>query len=209
MPDPAGFARASPAAPGAHKRIAMTEKHYLNADDLLHDSFRLGLEVYRAGFRPDLIIGIWRGGTPVGIAVQEILQSCGIVADHTAIRTASYTGIGARSKTVQVHGLDYILERVDSGRRLLIVDDVFDTGLSVQAVLAQLRQGAGAQLPADIRIATPWFKPANNQTPLKPDFYLHETDKWLVFPHEIQGLSPQEIAAHKPALARLYQEYGL
>lgn len=187
----------------------MTEKIYINADDLLHDGFRLGLEIFRAGFRPDLIVGIWRGGTPVGIAVQEILQHCGVAADHTAIRTASYAGIGVREKTVQVYGLDYLLARVAAQTRLLIVDDVFDTGLSVQAVLDELRAQAGDRLPTDIRIATPWFKPANNQSRLSPHFYLHQTHQWLVFPHEIQGLSPEEIHNHKPALARLLRQYGL
>ena len=47
--------------------------------------------------------------------------------------------------------------------------------------------------PRNVRIATPWYKPNNNQTSLKPDYYLHETDKWIVFPHELAGLSMQEI----------------
>ena len=34
----------------------------------------------------------------------------------------------------------------------------------------------------DIKVATPYFKPTKNKTGRKPDFYLHETDEWLVFP---------------------------
>ena len=42
-----------------------------------------------------------------------------------------------------------------------------------------------------------WYKPNNNQTSLKPDYYLHETDKWIVFPHDLAGLSMQEIETGK------------
>ena len=49
----------------------------------------------------------------------------------------------------------------------------------------------------DLRLATLYYKPANNQTGLIPDFYLYETDKWLVFPHELMGLHYEEIARHK------------
>lgn len=70
----------------------MTTKIYLSADRLLEDSFRLANLVFDSGFRPTHIVGIWRGGAPVGIAVQELLEYRGLQSDHIAIRTASYTG---------------------------------------------------------------------------------------------------------------------
>ena len=48
-------------------------KTYITADELLLDSFRLGVQIHNSGFKPDFIVGVWRGGTPVGIAIQEIL----------------------------------------------------------------------------------------------------------------------------------------
>lgn len=187
----------------------MSKKLYISAEDLLQDSFRLGLEIHKSGFQPDFIVGVWRGGTPVGIAVQEILHVCGFETDHIAIRTSSYTGIAERGREVRVHGLDYILERVEAEHKLLIVDDVFDTGLSVQAVIEKLRARAKRNTPKDIRIATPWFKPANNQTKIIPDYYLHESDQWLVFPHEIHGLTEEEIQTNKPELASLLSRYEI
>ena len=80
------------------------EKIFINAQDLLLDSFKLAAQIYESGFRPDFIIGIWRGGTPVGIAVQEYLDYKGVITDHIAIRTSLYTGINEQSKTVRVHG---------------------------------------------------------------------------------------------------------
>ena len=70
------------------------DKLYITADELLSDSFQLGLKILDSGYRPTHIVGIWRGGTPVGIAVQEILDFCGVKTDHISIRTSHYTGIG-------------------------------------------------------------------------------------------------------------------
>jgi uncharacterized protein len=175
-------------------------KHYIDASQLLRDSFELALKVYESGFRPDYIVGVWRGGAPVGIAVQELLDVLGVKSDHIAIRTSSYTGIGERSRHVQVHGLNYLIRRLESENSLLIVDDVHDTGLSVDQTIKDLHAGCKKNLP-EIRIAMPYYKPNNNKTERIPDYYLHETDQWLVFPHELDGLSIEEIASNKPELA--------
>ena len=50
------------------------KKHYIQAGQLLEDSYKLAWEIFESGFRPDFIIGVWRGGAPVGIAVQEFLD---------------------------------------------------------------------------------------------------------------------------------------
>ena len=175
------------------------KKTVLTAQGLLQDSFRLGVKILESGFEPTMIIAIWRGGTPVGMAVQEIQAYCGIDADHIAIRTSSYEGVDQRG-VVAVHGLNYIIKKIRYEDRLLIVDDVFDTGNTFKAVLEELKRKARANTPADIRIATPWFKPSRNQTNLTPDYYLHETSEWLVFPHELDALTPEETRELRPDL---------
>jgi hypothetical protein len=181
----------------------MAEKRFITAQELLEDSFRLGRLVLQSGFKPDFIVGVWRGGTPVGVAVQELLEHSGVSSDHIAIRTSSYEGIERRGRQIRIHGLGYIVENAGAEQRLLIVDDVYDTGLSIQAIIESLRQRARRNVPHDIRVATVFFKPGNNRTGRKPDFYVHETDKWLVFPHELNGLTPEEIGRHKPEVARI------
>jgi hypothetical protein len=181
----------------------MAEKRFITAQELLEDSFRLGRLVLQSGFKPDFIVGVWRGGTPVGVAVQELLEHSGVCSDHIAIRTSSYEGIEQRGRQIRIHGLGYIVENAGAEQRLLIVDDVYDTGLSIQAIIESLRQRARRNVPHDIRVATVFFKPGNNRTGRKPDFYVHETDKWLVFPHELNGLTPEEIGRHKPEVARI------
>ncbi len=181
----------------------MSEKTYVSAQQLLEDSFELGARILESGFKPDFIVGVWRGGTPVGIAVQELLDYFGVKTDHIAIRTSSYTGIGERGPKVRVHGLNYIIKSIDEEDSLLVVDDVFDTGYSIAAIIQHLRTQCRRNMPHEVRVATPYFKPGNNKTTRVPDYFVHETDSWLVFPHELRGLSKDEICAGKLGTAPL------
>jgi hypoxanthine phosphoribosyltransferase len=174
------------------------DKTYISAESLLRDSMELGLRVVRSGFKPTFLVGIWRGGAPIGIAVQEILEYNGINCDHVSIRTSSYTGMDQQSRTVRVHALDYLVSVLNAEDQLLLIDDVFDSGRSLEAVIAELRRRCRRNLPEQIRIATVYFKPARNRSSLIPDFYVRATDQWLVFPHEVNGLTREEILANKP-----------
>ena len=179
------------------------EKLYIRSQELLEDSFRLAAAIYASGFRPQFIMGIWRGGSPVGIAVQEYFEFRGVETDHIAIRTSSYTSIGEQSNTIRVHGLHYIIENVNAEDSLLIVDDVFDTGRSIKAVLDELEEKTRRNMPSDLKIACPWYKPSNSKVAIVPDYYIHKTDKWLVFPHELSGLTIDEIKAGKEDLSNI------
>ena len=181
----------------------MVDKCYLDAQLLLEDSWRLGAMVEASGFKPDFICAIWRGGVPIGIAVQSFLARFGTQSDHIAIRTASYEGIDDQQDHVRVFGMEYLIERVNFHQSLLIVDDVFDTGRSIEAVVEYLRVQARRNAPQDIRVAVPYYKPQRNQTDLVPDYYVHETEAWLKFPHSLEGLSQLEIKTHRPSLARI------
>lgn len=180
------------------------DKTVLSAQDLLHDSFRLGLDVLESGFRPTMIIAIWRGGTPVGMALQEILAYCGVESDHIAIRTSSYVGVDQRG-AVAVHGLNYIIKKICHDDRVLIVDDVFDTGNTIAAVIGELKRRCRDNTPTDMRIAVPWYKPSRNETDLEPDYFIRETAEWLVFPHELDSLSPEELREARPAIASIVE----
>jgi hypoxanthine phosphoribosyltransferase len=178
----------------------MGDKVYLDAQELLEDSFRLGARVVASGFRPSIMIAIWRGGAPVGVAVQEMLAYNGIETDHIAIRTSSYSGIDGRSQEIRIHGMNYLIKKVRHEDRLLIVDDVFDTGSTIDAVIRHLGEKARLNTPHDVRVAVPYFKPERNLTERVPDYYLHETASWLKYPHSLEGLGAAEVAAHRPAL---------
>lgn len=185
-------------------------RRFIAANDLLLDSFKLAASIYEAGFRPDFLVGLWRGGSAVGIAVQEGLDHFGVPTDHIAIRT-SYSGrhkydeMVDKADTIRVHGLQYLLENLCAQHSLLIVDDVYSTGSSVAAVINQLAQKTRRNMPQDIRIASVWYRPST-RTKRIPDYFIHETDDWLVLPYELSGLSLEEIAAHKPEMADLVDD---
>jgi len=181
------------------------DKLFIQSEQLLKDSFNLAWQVYESGYRPNYIIGVWRGGAPIGIAVQEFLDVLGVPSDHIAIRTSHYKGIDERDSQVQVYGLNYVIKQVESEDSLLIVDDVHDTGISIQKIIFDLKTACKKNTP-EIKVATPYFKPMKNKTDRKPDFYLHETGKWLVFPHELEGLSMDEIIEFKPELSDLVKK---
>lgn len=178
---------------------------FVAADELLLDAFRLAVKIRDSGFRPDYLVGLWRGGSAVGIAVQEGLEYFGIRTDHIAVRT-SYTGLPGYSKMVEqagsirVHGLQYLLENVCAHHSLLIVDDVCGTGSSVNAVIEQLSQKARRNLPGDIRVATVWYRPGEKTLRI-PDYYVHETGDWLILPYELSGVDIEELRANKPEIA--------
>lgn len=186
-------------------------KTFIAANDLLLDSFRLAVNIQKDGFKPDFLVGLWRGGSGVGIAVQEGLEYLGVKTDHIAIRT-SYTGQRAysdmvdKSDSIRAHGLRYLHERVCAHHSLLIVDDVYSTGSSVNAVIKQLAKKSRRNLPHDIRIASVWFRPTK-KTIRPPDYFVHETADWLILPYELSGLSINEMRKNKaeihPVIDRL------
>ena len=177
------------------------DKIFIGADELLIDSFNLAEKIYLSGFKPDFLIGVWRGGTPIAIAIQEYFEYLNQPTDHCAIKTRLYTDIDQKADSVQVDGLDYVLSTVNKSSKILIVDDVFDSGKSIEAIFNTLSSQLLEQMPEDILVACPWYKPNRNKTKRIPDYYLKTTDQWLVFPHELVGLSMDEITHHKSDLS--------
>ena len=175
------------------------QKHFISANELTCDSFRLAEKIYRSGFRPELIIGVWRGGAPVAIAVHEYLDFTGIQSEHFPIKASSYSGIDEQNEVVDIEGFDSLSKRIQHTENVLIVDDVFDSGRTLKTILGLIQKASNR----DVRIAVPWYKPEKNVTDIVPNFYVHETEQWLVFPHELMGLSMEEIKAGKPDMADL------
>ncbi|MGN0854626.1 MAG: phosphoribosyltransferase [Kiritimatiellia bacterium] len=174
-------------------------KKFLSADELLRDSWRLAARVKASGWQPDLLIALWRGGAAVGVAVHEFLKAQGWDIRHIPLKCASYTGIGENAGDVVFTFGDEIFGRLHAGDKVLVVDDVFDTGKTARAVKSRT-----AAAGADMRMACVYWKPAKNQTDLRPDYFVKDVGSdWLVFPHEIEGLTPEERRQKDPALAEL------
>lgn len=182
------------------------QKHFLDEETLILDSFKLGVKIFESGFKPTFIVGLWRGGSAVGIYVQECLQTLGIETNHLSLRT-SYRGqpyyhetVASPDAELRVHGTQYLLENLNADDSLLIVDDVFSTGKNIQAIVNRLSYRLKRNMPKDVRIATLWQRPSYKAVNFDPDYTLHQTEDWLVFPYEMSGLSLDEIKENKPFL---------
>jgi hypoxanthine phosphoribosyltransferase len=186
----------------------VTDKLFLSEQAVMEDSFRLGVQIYNAGCRPTFIVGLWRGGSTVGIYVQECLQTLGVETDHISIRT-SYEGLSTYEEKInnpdrhiRVHGTQYLIEKLSTHDSLLIVDDVFSTGLNVEAVIERLQTRLKRNMPQEVRVATLWYKSQSRRTERQPDFFQHEVDSWVVLPYELDGLSEAELTEYKPTAAK-------
>lgn len=190
-----------------NKEVSVLQKQYIGANQLLHDSFQLGAQIIESKFKPTFIVALWRGGVPIALAVQEYLAYNGIIADHIAVRTASYSGIDNQKRSVMVYDLNYIIKTIRYEDRLLIVDDVYDTGRSVAALIEEISEKARLNTPKDIRIAVPYYKPARVEVERHPDYFIHETSAWLKYPHSLEGLTVAEIKENRPKIYSILKSY--
>lgn len=140
-------------------------------------------------FKPTLMVALWRGGAGIGMYMHEYFKrQAGLTVDHTAIRTYSYVAPGEATSKVHIQSLRYLIKHVTKETHLLIIDDIFDSGRSVQAFLDKMHKKIDANnIPSQIKIATPYWKPENNKTNLKPDYFVESIpgNTWICFPHEI------------------------
>jgi uncharacterized protein len=175
--------------------VSGTPKRWISAQELLEDALCLATLVRESGFRPDVVVGLWRGGAPVAVALHEALRFHGIDAAHMPIVTRLYDGLDRRGEELLIEGLERLHPLLAMPARILLVDDVWDTGITLAGVQAAIAALPGAR--RDVRTATVWFKPGRNRSGSSPDYRIHESDEWLVFPHELEGLALEELREHR------------
>ena len=138
--------------------------------DVFADAARtLAAEVLASGYQPDVVIAIARGGLLLAGAMSYALgtKNCG------SINVQFYTGVDERLPEPVLSG-PMLDAPALAGLRVLLVDDVSDSGHTLALVVALLRDSA-----AEVRTATLYTKP---RTVLVPDYTWRETDRWIVFP---------------------------
>lgn len=179
--------------------VTSVKKHYLSANTFLHDSWRLAAQIFKSGWMPDYLIGLWRGGATVAIAVHEIFKAEGWDVQHFPLKCSSYSGIGENGGEVIFSFGEEIFESFSPNNRVLVIDDVFDTGKTAIAVRDKFRK-----IGAEMRFACVYWKSVKNHTDMKPDYYVKDVgDEWIVFPHEIDGLTKEEIKEKDSFLVEL------
>lgn len=161
---------------------------YITPKELLLDSFRLGKKIYESGFIPTRAISLWRGGTPIGLGVGEFFRLKGHIINHTTIATASYYGINDSSEVI-IKGLEHLIEVIASEDNLLIIDDIYDSGSTIRAIIESIKKSARMNTPKNIVVGCIHYKKRKRDFE-RPVIYLEEIDEnvWLSYPHEISDL---------------------
>jgi len=179
----------------------MVETLIVDANSLYEDSFRLAKNIVNSGYRPDLIIAIWRSGASISIVVQEFFKYKKIDVMHTAIKANSYEGM-KHTGNIRVYGLKEIINTASrrNHRKILLVDDVWETGMTLQTIRHMIPDNF------DVKIAVLFFKPNKNKANIQPDFLLHETEKWPIFPHELVGLDEKDIKKKSKKIYEIVKE---
>ncbi|MBM1154549.1 phosphoribosyltransferase [archaeon] len=155
--------------PATHERVS-EDFEAPTWDDIYDMCIELAKKIAASGYQPEAILGIARGGWIPARILSDLLN----VTLLTNIRIEFYQEVGMRGKKpVVTQPISYPL----LNKRVLIVDDVADTGLSL-LVAKEAAIHAGSQ---EIRIATLYYKPWSK---VKPDYYVKETQKWVIFPWE-------------------------
>ena len=129
-------------------------------------------KIRKNGFKPDIIVGISRGGWPPARVLSDLLDNPNLAN----VKAEFYLGV-AEAKGEPA--LTQPVSTVVAGKDVLIVDEVADTGRSLKLVKEHIiKEGA-----AEVKIATVYYKPWSI---IIPDYYEKETDRWIVFPWEIR-----------------------
>jgi len=145
------------------------EREVMTWTDLGTSTRRLAEAVAADGYDPDMILSIARGGLLVGAALGYALS----VKNVYTMNVEYYTGVDERLEVPRI--LPPAPDFVDlQDARILIADDVADTGHTLESV-----QGFCAGKVGEVRIAVLYEKP---HTVVPCDYVWRRTDRWIDFP---------------------------
>jgi len=140
-------------------------------------------QIKKNGFNPEIIVGVARGGWIPARILSDLLGNTFVAS----IKVEFYKGVAETAKKPVV---SQQVSTSVAGKRVLVVDDVADTGES----LVTVRQNLLSRGASEVKIATLHYKP---KSVLRPDFYVRETSAWIVYPHERYEFVENRVAKFK------------
>ncbi len=161
----------------------------LDWDDIVSGVEELANKVLNSGFRPDVIVGILRGGLFVANLLSDVMD----VEDVVPLGIRSYVGVKARGSPIVYHRPS--LEELN-GKRVLLVDDVSDEGKTLMTAHSLIRESS---YPSELRTSVLHIKP---WTKFVPDYYVLSTSYWILYPwsrYESARLLWRQMSAHVPS----------
>jgi len=132
----------------------------------------LASTVRKSGFEPEIIVGVSRGGWPPARVMSDLLENPNVAS----VAAEFYVGVA------ETKGKPVITQPVSvsvKGKRVLVMDDVADTGESLRLVRSYLEEHGATE----VKTATIYYKP---WSVMIPDYYEKETRSWIIFPWEIK-----------------------
>jgi hypoxanthine phosphoribosyltransferase len=182
-------------------------KEFLPYDVVRDNALKLAHRIYHDGFIPDVIYVSLRGGAYLGNVISEyfkVVRKNARPVYYAAVVARSYTGV-RQSEEIKVEGWTYAPEHLRIGDKILLVDDIFDSGRTVNH-LARIILEKGIPRE-DMKVAVHDYKyiyDKEDQLPVQPDYWcrrhdlsLHDEDKWIHYmSHELVGLTPGELETY-------------
>ena len=180
------------------------KKEFLHFDTVRNNAMKLANRIYLDGFIPDYIYVSLRGGVYLGNVISEffkIAMQGRRPVYYAAVVARSYTGPGT-AENVMVEGWTYSPENLHAGNKVLLVDDIFDSGKTIN-YLSKIFLDRGIDRH-DFKVAVhdyKYFTDKAEQLPIQPDYWcrrhelsLNDENLWIHYmSHELAGLSDKEI----------------
>jgi hypothetical protein len=182
-------------------------KEFLSYTTVRNNAIKLAHQIHQANFIPDVIYVSLRGGAYTGNVISEyfkLVRKSGRPVYYAAAVARSYLDIHVQEK-VKVEGWTYNPEHLRQGDQILVVDDIFDTGRTINHLVEIIqKQGIPRR---DIKVAVHDYKVrtyVREQLPVQPDYYcrMHvipskADDFWIHYmSHELVGLTAEEREKH-------------
>ena len=179
-------------------------KEFLPYDQVRNNSLKMAHRILKDGFIPDVIYVSLRGGAYVANVVSEYFKIARKDVHpvlYAAVVARSYTDIRERDR-VMIDGWTYSPEHLRPGDKILLVDDIFDTGKTINYLVEVLLEKG---IPRkDIKVAVhdyKYFTQKEERLPIQPDYWCRkfvitkpEEDRWIHYmSHELIGLSVEEL----------------
>jgi hypoxanthine phosphoribosyltransferase len=183
------------------------KKEFLPYDVVRDNALKLALRIFNDGFVPDVIYVSLRGGAYLGNVISEyfkVVKRHGRPVYYAAVVARSYTDV-RKSDQIKVEGWTYAPDHLRIGDKILLVDDIFDSGRTINH-LAGIILDKG--IPRDdLKVAVhdyKYFYDKSEQLPVQPDYWcrkhdfsVNDEDTWIHYmSHELVGLSPDELTEY-------------
>ncbi|MDR1105414.1 MAG: phosphoribosyltransferase [Treponema sp.] len=183
------------------------KKEFLPYDTVRNNALKLAHRICRDNFIPDVIYVSLRGGAYLGNVISEYFKAVrkgGRPVYYAAVVARSYSGV-LKSEEVKVEGWTYAPDYLRVGDKVLLVDDIFDSGKTVNHLAKIiLEKGIPRQ---DLKVAVhdyKYFYDKEDQYAVQPDYWcrkhelsVKDDDVWIHYlSHELVGLSPGELEEH-------------